>query len=587
MTRAQEYVKEEKRKEEKEEEKVTYIGEKPVPPPPFKKTVFEKVLRFRRVKPFLPIHPPRLKLRKSLLFELPVRPSISTVSMTIQPPYVTLKRVLKIKIPISNFFSMRSERVAPTIVSLVPPIHVGMPLIRLFQVKPSKLIQQPRLKSQLTVTPKSRALVSKPIKIQAMSPILPQTLKAKVPVTFKPEVPKETVTEIGIVETIPKKEGVGLGLFDLLFKAEDREFNINNVLSTSPEIPVLIVAERAKGEEYIETLKHICKEIYRIKVGGLPKPSVIDVDKCRAEEDAVAGRRITVIDDTKGEFFEFFGASKDKEFEKAINVQKFKERIEELFAQPFGFLILHVADERMGNVIANFSNIHELIPKFYIVKLNKLTLDEKIKLAGASWGFTGLEQTQDTSLDKCFPLYEKKFYNGLEKLVANLKYSWVRKSEEDEEGSGVESFLHYSTKIFVIRCLEEELKEEFGKKEISAKELTAKVSTEKQLKINGGVVVPDIYLPPNRVIEIETLYGTGASPWRKLRTTVEKYETSNYNIQIVLPNLQSMLYLRGIRWLQAGFKEEGLPMKFYTLDIKNKRLVSIDEMSKMISIERA
>lgn len=194
---SQDYVKEEKKgekkKEEKEGEKVTYVGEKPLSLlPPLKKSAFEKILRFRKVKAFLPIHPPRLNLRKSFLFKLTIKPSKDTVSMLIQPPYVTLKRVLKIKIPISNFFSVHSEKVTPTIVSLIPPIHMRMPSIRLFQVKPSDLIQQPRLKSQLTVTPRSRVLFSKPIKIQATSPILPQTLKTKVLVTYKPEVPKET-----------------------------------------------------------------------------------------------------------------------------------------------------------------------------------------------------------------------------------------------------------------------------------------------------------------------------------------------------------------------------------------------------------
>lgn len=581
QTQVDKEKREEKKKEEKkEEEKITHIGKERVLSLPLMRGVFQKIVRFKKIKAFLPIRPPRLKLRKFLLSKLTVKPSISTVSKIIQPPYISLKRVLKIKIPISQFFSMHSEKLTSTIIPLVPPIQMRVPSVRSFHVNLSKLTQEPRLKSHLMVIPRSRVLLNKPIKIQTTLPILPEMLRKKVPVTYEPHVPKEAVTEIEIVETMPTKEGGGLGLFDLLFETETEEHKINNVLRASPERPILIVAEKTESEEYLETLKYVCKELYRIKVGGLPKPIVISVDKRRAEEDAEAGRYITVIDDTKGEFFKLFGVSKDEELKKGINLQKFKDKIKELFAQPFGFLILHVASERLNTVITNCLYIHELIPKLYIVKLKKLALDAKKRLASAAWGFTGLEHIQDISLDKHFPLCEKKFYNALEKLVANPKYSWVRESVEDEESSGIESFLHYSIKVFVIRCLEEELKEELGKKKISAKELTAEVLTEVQLKINDRVVIPDIHLQPNRVIEIETLYGTGTAPWRKLRRTVEKYRDSNYTIQIVIPNLQAMLYVRGIRRLRAEFEEEKLPVEFYTLDIKNKRLVPIDKISK-------
>ncbi|MFP3287824.1 MAG: hypothetical protein RXP86_11240 [Acidilobus sp.] len=71
-----------------------------------------------------------------------------------------------------------------------------------------------------------------------------------------------------------------------------------------PDRPLLIIARHAKGFDYIEFLKRALREVYRVRVGGLPEPkhvsSVTDLLLLTPVEVG-AGGRLFVIDLVSGD----------------------------------------------------------------------------------------------------------------------------------------------------------------------------------------------------------------------------------------------------------------------------------------------
>lgn len=330
-----------------------------------------------------------------------------------------------------------------------------------------------------------------------------------------------------------------------------------------PDQPVLILAEKVEGEDYLETLKHILKEVYRIKVGGLPRPKVVKMDKQEVEE-AEAEKHVYVIDDTEAEFFEFF-STKPEVFGKKANVKKFLERIGELFSQYFGFLVIYAEKERLDYVQLILASVEEQIPKWCKVRTKKLESDWKSKVASSVWGFIEPKGITGMTLDKCFLKCENLFWRKLEGLVRTPKYAWVKESVESEEGiEGYESSLHYLLKVCIARYFAEK-----------------NTLVETEVKLKEGVIA-DVFIPnKNLAIEIETLYGTSITLWRNLRRTIEKYEGTEHEVWIVIPNLQLSLYLEGIWHERDRLNKEGRLVEFYALNVRNGDLVNLSEYIKM------
>ena len=100
-------------------------------------------------------------------------------------------------------------------------------------------------------------------------------------------------------------------------------------------------------------------------------------------------------------------------------------------------------------------------------------------------------------------------------------------------------------------------------------------------------IIPDIYVKSKRLaIEIETFYGTGLAPWRKLRRTIEKYLENNVadEVWIIIPPLQTMLYLKDLVSEAKELREKGYGfIKFYTVNLSGKKLVPVEEMPRKLS----
>lgn len=391
-----------------------------------------------------------------------------------------------------------------------------------------------------------------------------QVLSGGIPLSEVIKREKEETKEKEVaLEKLKEEIGEGEGLLDILFAPIDREHDLKGVLRASSERPVIILAEKS-GDDYIDALKLMLREIYRIKVGGFPK--AIETKKEKEEVEMVkAETRIHVIDDDLEDIFKI---NKVEDSEKLDMDKLLEERIEELFSQGFGFLVFYLKKENFDFLRNSFGIREHKIPKLVLTKGKELKEDKREKISSASWGFLEPDGSW-RSLSDYFSGYEKKFHNKLEK-VSETKYAIsVRESAEDEEG-GKESNLHYLLKIFLVKYLREKLKFE-GEIE---------TETERPEKI-----IPDIFIPSeNLAIEVETLYGTGMARLRRLGKTIEKYKGKGHKLWVVIPNLQLLLFHKDVKKIIKTFEDkiEEKELEFFGIDLNKQELVPVDELKKKV-----
>jgi len=87
---------------------------------------------------------------------------------------------------------------------------------------------------------------------------------------------------------------------------------------------------------------------------------------------------------------------------------------------------------------------------------------------------------------------------------------------------------------------------------------------------------------------VETFYGTGVAPWAKLNETVEKYDVVKGDsrlreVWLVVPPLQTALFLGGIMRLYREWKRRGRKVRVFTVDITHEELVPIEKYAKKIA----
>ena len=383
-------------------------------------------------------------------------------------------------------------------------------------------------------------------------------------------------------EKSTESRGVRLpsSLLTMLFKPVKR-YNAKGLLSVKPDRPVIIIAVKLPGEEYIATLLSILREIYRMKVGGLPigRYTGTKVTKYIAEDELIRQGFIKVIDDSKADFLEFFKISKVEEFDN-IDLSKLRDRLIELSVQGLSFLVFYINKDKTNSLLTYLVTIRDKIApaKIVVIFPRELELDLKKELARASWGFVEPKEplTSDT-IDQHFKRREEEFDERLEKIATKRRYARiVRESTENEEGiENFESALHYQLKVFLVYYL-------INKLNIAEED----IETEIELLTNGKKIIPDIYVKSKRLaIEIETFYGTGFTPWGKLRRTIEKYVESNIadEVWIIIPPLQTMLYLKDLIGEVKDLKEKGYDfIKLYTINLSKGNIVPIEKISRRL-----
>jgi hypothetical protein len=155
----------------------------------------------------------------------------------------------------------------------------------------------------------------------------------------------------------------------------------------------------------------------------------------------------------------------------------------------------------------------------------------------------------------------------------------LREAMEEERGlfksatarAENESDLHYAIKVFVVRFLVEELR----KKDLALRtreEIESIVKTETR----EGRGIPDIQIADaSEVYEVETLFGEGEFADKKIDDTIKKYP-NDVKVNIVIDNLGLLLHLKDIMRVKKDYSN----VEFYTLDLKNRRLISLEEFKK-------
>jgi hypothetical protein len=346
------------------------------------------------------------------------------------------------------------------------------------------------------------------------------------------------------------------------------------VTTSPPNRPICLILPKRDDESYVYSVALICRELYRIVKGGKAEPRWLSEGKEEIEESMKAGNRIFVIDDAKSELLpQFDKITNASDLATRVKESKLLDRLKELFSQDYGFIIFHIKDKWI-NEFAYILQQQYYIPK--VIPLDpptKMEYNEKISLAKVCWGFV---DTHGPTFDEIFGNAEKNYYKLLEDKSKDIELKHYIKGDENA------GFEHEVLKLIAIKALAKELGAK-NKEDVIEYLKQGKIKTEYEFNNFRA----DIFIPEqNRYIEIETLYGTEDPISKKLdKETLSKYKNMNVNnIDIVLLGLHLLLYAKYLYELKKIYKEEhNIKVNFYTIDVKNERLVPIKEIKEILS----
>ncbi|NAZ32905.1 MAG: hypothetical protein GU356_01200 [Pyrobaculum sp.] len=346
------------------------------------------------------------------------------------------------------------------------------------------------------------------------------------------------------------------------------------------ERPVVIVA-RPTGFGYIELLKRVLREIYRVRSGGLPEPKHVSMPedlRLLLPVNVGAGKRLFVLDLSRSRAQ---GPKADDLLkEKSRDLDRLRDRLRELFSQEFGFFVIYGDVKKLSiweRVPAEAAGGYaSVVPSPVEVSMKPGRLPFCVLLANAMWG-----RVSDPVLD-----YERLGFRDFDEFVVWLEDQYWRRLGEvsfkvlykTKPSAGErESELHYLAKAFVVRHLAERVGLHC-------------VETEKGEDTAVFDVVVTCGGLQELVVEVETLYGTGTvihklvetverAGVRKLVETVER--AGGRKMWIVVPNPQAVIYLplllRTRRELRGKYDVE-----FYTLDVTSRGLVRLTDVASIL-----
>ena len=350
--------------------------------------------------------------------------------------------------------------------------------------------------------------------------------------------------------------------------------------------PVFIIAQRPSvdGLSYIEFLKRVLRELYRVLRGGLPRATDVERSIEFFKYHIRAENSVYVID---VDHLIRYGLDR--------HLEEVKERIRELYSQGLGFIVFYGSTGNLRKVLGsigyNLEKLSKDIPPGYapnpimvnVVEVRK----DLVRLIDAFWGMFGyhdssgkvLANNEKVPLDVYTVAVEDKYYRRLSELVMDPEiqlYVNVNKGG-DEEAQG-ESFTHYALKALLYKFFEKN------------QDKYRSVETEKELNGKGSIVV-DLYVGASDgrkiAVEVETLYGT-VPPLRKLLNTIKSRNGCVDELWIVIPPPQAILFYRHLRFLEKSLRERKtkIEMKteiiFCTVDVLKEKLVPLEELTRYL-----
>jgi len=346
---------------------------------------------------------------------------------------------------------------------------------------------------------------------------------------------------------------------------------LRSVIGSMGKRPVCLILEKRPGDSYVMALALICGEIYRIFKGGKPEPRYVSTGlKDEIERYLRGGDRIFIVDDSESQLLPPLGTiTSAKELWEKVNLDLLLDRLRELFFQDFGFIIFHVSGwseelEKRFKKEAFIDAIRISSPSW--------PLEVKREIARICWGF---EDSEGTSFDEIFTSAKSKFESELNKVLSNWRIGLYIKADKEASDE------HEAAKRIVVECLARELG---AMEEDEVVELLKKGVIDTECEFEGGRA--DVCLKTRdgrivRFLEIETLYGRGMKVLEELfRKTILKYKGYSKEVNIVfLTGILALLFANDlIEMKEEALKEYDLNVKFYLLNIKERRLVPLDEV---------
>ena len=373
-----------------------------------------------------------------------------------------------------------------------------------------------------------------------------------------------------VKEAMPSGSGNGdkiPDIFELIFN--DRERSRYKIRSKGQKVILFL---DSYGNSYINLLEELLTRIYKEIDGGEPRIKVIskydEFWKEYVEKYLNSSNMIIRID------LDYKENGKDGENDKNpwLNVDdiELKDRFDELYTGGVRFIIFRTS---LRNIFEEYKKKLESIHKKINYRFDLIKLEAKelpASFANIIWGYA-LEGDLDGKFDEVFNKAKKVFRERLNKI------------KEDEGGlfklvtnrwksNGSESDLHYNIKVFIVSLLVNELRKK-------GESLTTLEDVRKRIKTEGGnrEAVPDIQID-KEVYEVETLFGEGEDADKKIDEIIDKYRYSHdiQKINVVMDNLGFLMHLKDLQIRRKHFKN----IEFYTLDVKNKRLISLNEFIK-------
>ena len=367
---------------------------------------------------------------------------------------------------------------------------------------------------------------------------------------------------------------------DVVFEFEFYRYfsELSNAASISR--PVCIILPKEYGS-YINSTALICRELYRIRKGGKPTPRWLsEGSKEEIEECMKAGNMVFVIDDSKSKLLPTFDRVKGKELIEKVRKSKLLDRLHELFSQDYGFVIFHISSkwleefEKFLKEDANVPKLLKLYPSIYSKNVEK-------SLASMCWCFAKVKDKN--SFDDFFVEAEKRYYDIIDAVRKDYKLAHLIKHDRSEGNE------HVALKMIVAEALAREMG---AKNKSDVIDMLRNGRIKAEYEFDDGRA--DLYVGERQLyVEIETLYGTGDPISDKLDYegidgtlgTLRKYRSMGGYVRVivVLLGLHMLLYLRELLELKRIYKTYyNLDVEFCTVDIENKRLISINDILKQL-----
>ena len=186
------------------------------------------------------------------------------------------------------------------------------------------------------------------------------------------------------------------------------------------ERPVVIVA-RPAGFGYVEFLKRVLREIYRVRSGGLPEPKHVSTPEdlgLLLPVDVGAGKRLFVLDLSQGR------AQEPKAEDLLEVLDRLRDRLRELFSQEFGFFVIYGDVKKLNNweraLTEAAPGYASVVPSPVEVSMRPGHLPFYVLLANAMWG-----RISDPVLD-----YKRLGFREFDEFVVWLEDEYWRRLGE-------------------------------------------------------------------------------------------------------------------------------------------------------------